>query len=81
MTVASSLDSTGVEEAATEEADSEEINTDEVGRGIDDAGTETGTEVGATLLSEQAVQTVKVDVRVCVDTVLSTDVTEVPPDE
>lgn len=51
------------------------------------AGTETATEVGvaeeeaaATLLSH-AVQTVDVDVRVNVETVLNTDDTELPPDE
>lgn len=51
------------------------------------AGTETAIEVGvaeeeaaATLLSH-AVQTVEVDVRVCVDKVVNTDVKKLPPDE
>ena len=78
--VASSLDATGIEEAAAETG-AEDINTDELGRGLGDAGTEAGTEVGATLLSEQAVQTVEVDVRVCVDKVVKTDVKELPPEE
>ena len=81
MIVASSVDATGVEEACADEIDADEISTDEVGRGLGDAGTEAGTEVGATLLSEQAVQTVEVDVRVCVDKVVNTDVKELPPEE
>lgn len=71
-----------------EEAGAEEIETDapadELGLG---AGTETAIELGvaeleaaATLLSH-AVQTVEVDVRVCVDKVVNTDVKELPPDE
>lgn len=52
-----------------------------------DAGTETAIEVGvaeeeaaATLLSH-VVQTVEVDVRVCVDKVVNTDVKELSPEE
>lgn len=51
------------------------------------AGTETAIEVGvayeeaAAALLSHAVQTVDVDVRVSVETVLNTEVTELPPDE
>ena len=76
------------EETGCEEIGPEEIETeapaDEDGFG---AGTETAIEVGvaeegaaATLLSH-AVQTVEVDVKVCVDKVVNTDVKELPPDE
>jgi hypothetical protein len=68
VVVPSSVDATGVEtgveEAAADETDADEINTDELGRGLGDAGTETDIEVGATLLSKQAVQTVEVEVNV-----------------
>lgn len=59
VVVPSSVDVTGVEETAADDT-----NTDELGRGLGDTGTETGTEVGATLLCEQAVQTVDVEVNV-----------------
>jgi len=59
VVVPSSVDATGVEETVADD-----INNDELGRGLGDAGTETDTEVGATLLSEQAVQTVEVEVNV-----------------
>lgn len=59
VVVPSSVDVTGVEEI-----NADDINTDELGRGLGDAGAETGTEVGATLLCEQAVQTVDVEVNV-----------------
>lgn len=76
------------EETGYEETGPEEIETDapadELGLGT---GTETAIEVGvaeleaaATLLSH-AVQTVDVDVRVCVDKVVNTDVNELPPEE
>ena len=74
---------TGYEEISSEELD-KEARADEVGLGAD---TETAFEVGmagleaaATLLSH-AVQTVEVDVRVCVDKVVNTDVKERPPEE
>lgn len=75
--IVASVDAT----ACADEIDADETSTDEVGRGLGDAGTEASTEVGATLLSEQAVQTVEVDVRVCVDKVVNTDVKELPPEE
>ena len=75
------------EEAGYEEINPEEIGTEapaeEDGLG---AGSETAIEVGvaeeaaATLLSH-SVQTVDVDVRVCVDKVVNTDVKELPPEE
>lgn len=58
MVVPSSVDATGVEEV-TDETDANEL-----GHGLGDAGTETDTEVGATLLFKQAVQTVEVEVNV-----------------
>lgn len=50
---------------------------------VDGLGDEVGVaevDAAATLLSH-AVQTVEVDVRVCVDNVVNTDVNELPPEE
>lgn len=76
-------DKAGDEKVSPEELETE-APADEVGVG---AGTEIAIEVGvaevetaATLLSH-AVQTVDVDVNVSVETVLNTEVTELPPDE
>ena len=73
----------GYEEICPDEIEKEAL-ADEDGLG---AGTETAIEVGvaeeeaaATLLSHAA-QTVEVDVRVCVDSVVNTDVKEFPPEE
>lgn len=83
--VVPSVDETGVDEL--EEAGIEGTGMTEISSAEDEDGDGRGDEVGvaeveaaAALLSHVA-QTVEVDVRVCVDNVVNTDVKELSPDE
>lgn len=78
-----SVDDTGageLEEAGIDGTGITEIPSAEDKDGRDNEVSVTDLEAAATVLSHAA-QTVEVDVRVCVDNVVKTDVKELPPDE